>query len=289
MAALGGVACLNACAGCVFFEVNSVFNLFRKLFGPTLHGSAPDFAASELRADGSEICRYRNGLIGSIRDARGRKWQFAYAGQKLMRFVDPSGLTWCEAGGRWHGFNASGQQLRSLPAGGIEINQETGEISLVQSMRRSVYNMDGEVCTQIEEEQNGCYAVTRIKEFNSRPRFAKVAVEKQAGGKELLRWIEDANGVLHCFEYEGDKLSACVDVSSEKVERWRAERDVSGELLRWLRDDAAGEAKSMTPHLESVDKSGNRHFRAADGSQFVVKPSGAAFKTMERGGAAAAS
>lgn len=222
---------------------------------------------------GVETTRYPNGMISSYRDTSGRAWQFTYAGGKVVRFTDPSGSTWCEEHGRWHGFDIQGRPLtasRSLV--GISVNQESGEVTLHGATKKTIYRTDGTTCYEFEEERNGRVVQMSVTEYATIPSRTKVAIEKSAGG-DLLKWIEDANGRVYRFDYEGNRLVSYIDISPLQSRKWLAQWE-GGVLVRWVMQDAA---QVMTPHLESVDLRGNRYYTTAEGRSFVVKPNGAAY------------
>ncbi len=166
----------------------------------------------------------------------------------------------------------------NLPARGFR-EAQPGTGSIARGLRRSVYSAELEQGKSEFEDKDcmGCSRQVRVRELPARPRYARVAVETTRSGMEVLRWIEDANGALHCFEYDGERLAACVDISANSHERWRAEYDQNGNLRCWRREDDEGGCELMAPHLEAIDKNGNRYFRAEDGGRIIVKPSGAAF------------
>lgn len=223
-----------------------------------------------------EMHRYSNGLLSQFKDMRGRNWAFTYAGGKVVRFTDPSGTTWCEENGRWHGFAADGRVSAAKPPVAVRINQEAGEIVLEEADREIIYKSDGNTCIRWHEIRSEKRVEITVTEYATMPGRTRVTVEKHSDGTELLRSIEDANGRCYRFDYKDQSLATMTDWSGRQPVLWRAERDRTGQLIRWTTGE--GESKTeMTPHLDSIDLQGNRFYRTDEGRVFVVKPNGSAF------------
>ncbi len=228
-----------------------------------------------------ELQRYTNGLLSEFRDVRGRTWNFTYAGGKIVRFTDPSGTTWCEENGRWHGFAADGRVSGAKAPVAVEIHQESGEIMLRESERELVYKPDGNTCIRWQENRNGAAVGITVTEYATMPGRTRVTVEKHIDGKEFLRSIEDANGRCYRFDYSDSVLISMTDWSGRKPILWRAQRDGMGKLVKWISGDNE-QSSQMTPHLAAVDLQGNRFYKTGDGRDFVVKPNGSAFMGTAR-------
>lgn len=229
--------------------------------------------------NGSEATCNAQGLIVRFRDAEGRAWRFAYRNKKLIEFTDPRQQTWREARGGFQGCRQDGSPVAEGRIQAIEINQASGQVLVQQSGRKTTYCPDGTTILQVEQIKNGQAVEIKFSEYATRPCKSFVVVERHAGEKEYVTWIQDANGKLHQFEYEDGLLHRYTDVSQTPCVIWTAKRDGNGLLTGWSGRCRDGEivASPMTPQLESVDPAGNRHFAAMGGGHFIVRPSGAAF------------
>ena len=228
--------------------------------------------------NGSQSTYNRQGLILEFRDAEGRAWSFRYRKGRIVEFTDPLARTWMKIDGRWRGRNRKGQSVAAEALCGIEVNQTNGEVAVLEYQRQMTYRPDGTTVLETAQIKDGQAVEIKFTEYSTRPNRAFVVVEKHADGAEYVIWIQDANGKLYQFEYEGGRLYRYTDVSVNPCIVWTARRNVQGELIGWSGRSREGKEveREMTPQLQSVDSCGNRHFAQSDGGLFVVRPSGAA-------------
>lgn len=225
--------------------------------------------------NGSDCTFNQKGLITEFKDSEGRSWKFSYLKEKVVLFHDPSGNVWRR---NEDGFlEESGRRTESVPQD-ITINHTTGEITIIDELRGTTYRPDGSTQIRVRQERGGELTQVTFTEHATRPHRAFVVVEER-DGKELVTWVQDANAKLFKFEYDTrGNLARYIDVSNKPPVIWTAERSASGQIIAWngIEKTSGAPAGTMSPVMEAVDLSGNRHFVRNDGVRFIVGPSGAA-------------
>jgi hypothetical protein len=228
--------------------------------------------------NGSDCTFNQHGFISQFKDSEGRAWKFSYLKERVVAFTDPQGRSFTYSSGE---FVQDSGQIVDPAARDVSVNHETGDITIVDSLRRTTYRPDGSTEILVEQERDGECVKVCFTEYATRPHRAFVVVEERAGRKQVS-WIQDANAKLFKFEYDAaGNLSTYTDVSNKPPVVWSVETMANGKVLSWSgRQKNDGKTVGvMSPMLESVDLCGNRHFVRQDGARFIVGPSGAACMT----------
>lgn len=134
-------------------------------------------------------------------------------------------------------------------------------------------------CMRVRRQINGKSVLVKYTEFPTLPTRSFVVTETDEDGIEKATWLQDANGKLFQLEYEAGELTLYRDLSAKPSVTWTAVRDNYGDISGWSGVNKGGDTVQtpMCPRLEAVDHEGNRFFRDDSGTQFIVRPSGAAF------------